>query len=200
MEKIYLDVNTGDSEEVGATNLFISVRAMAGGRGQVVVGYPGLPNITEWLHAGDTVLFQAPSGVFEVRVKTLNYERVSFYVTHLSRTPGIAAGFSAEDLGNSKFTTPELDRIRESIDRVRLALATDADIAREKVELLNRKLDEMAEASTRLGRKDWLNYAVGLISSVCVAAAFTPGMIKTVFLTINAEFEWLFTSATMLLE
>lgn len=200
METIYVDVNKNDSELVGSTNLLISVRTAFGSECDVVVGYPGLQNETSRLYTGDAILYETPMGTFEVKVKTQSYDKVKFIVTHISPIASIAGGFSSAAPSNSKFSESELERIKASFESIKIELYNQPNIAKEQMALINRRFDDIVEASARLGRKDWINYAAGLLTSTCVSAAFTPGLTKTIFLTVNSAFNWLFNGAVMLLE
>ncbi|AZF22433.1 hypothetical protein [Pseudomonas sp. R3-52-08] len=200
MEKLYVDVEKNNSTEVGSTELMLSVRTAFGAESDVVVGYSGLNNQKYRLHTGDAVLYETPAGTFDIRVITQTQDKVKFRVTLLSPTLSIAGAFSSKDTNNTAFSESELDKIKASFEQVKTELTSRKDIAQEQIALINEKLDEIVEASHRLGRKDWINYAAGLLTSTCVSAAFTPGLIKTLFLTVNSAFSWLFGGALLLLE
>jgi hypothetical protein len=200
MHKVYIDVNKNDSEQIDSTDLVLTVRTAFGSESDIVVGYPGLQNEKRRLYTGDAILYETPAGTFDIRIKTQTTEKVCFLVTHLSPIPSIAGAFSSTDPSNTQFSASELNRIKTSIEDVKAELSSQIEIPPEQIAFINRKLDEIIEASTRLGRKDWINYTAGLLTSTCVSAAFTPGLTKSIFLTINSAFHWLFSGAMLFLK
>ncbi len=197
MEKIQIEVSENDSEEVGSTPLYLCVQTARGKNCDVIIGYPGLDSKDCTLSTGGAILYETPTGTFHIRVKTQNYEKVNFVVTLLSPTPSIAGAFNSTDPSNTEFSELERAKIRSSFEKVKVELRSRHDIAQEQIELINKKLDDILEASDRLGRKDWINYAAGLLTSTCVSAAFTPAVTETIFLTINSAFGWLFSGAIL---
>jgi hypothetical protein len=182
------------------SGLILTVRS-AGSRGStVVIGYPGLPNETWNAETGDALLFETPTaGLYEVRVFSQNSGEVEFFVTQVSPRPGIAGAFVTSEPSNSPFTHEELDRISASLSEVKDSLKSQAVLLPEELALIEKKLDEIESASRRLGRKDWINYAAGAITSTCASAAFAPEVAKSIFLSLNSAFSWLFHHALLLL-
>ena len=72
------------------------------------------------------------------------------------------------------------------------------DLKPEQIKLLSRKLDEIKAASTRMGRKDWVNYVAGTITAVCITAAFAPDQTQRIFSSINTALSWFFASGVLL--
>jgi hypothetical protein len=189
-------------------NIIISVKDITNGICNVLIGYPGLPNVNRKMSIGQTVLFETPmDGVLEVRVfgigrgmdYGINSFGAEFLVTQVSPRMGIAAGFVGEDPNNSSFSAIELGQIAESIRGVKLDLSQRSDIVPEQLDLIVRRLDEIQSASERLGRKDWINYVAGTLTSLCISAAFSPEVTKTLFQSVNSAFFWLFNNAPLLL-
>ncbi|MDO9633393.1 MAG: hypothetical protein Q7I92_15965, partial [Humidesulfovibrio sp.] len=101
-------------------------------------------------------------------------------------------GFVTEDQTNAPFTSTELEQISESIEEAKKQVHLISGISNEQAELILNKLDEMKNASNRLGRKDWANFVGGLLTNVAVAAAFTPAITKELFSIVNNAFTWFF--------
>jgi len=93
----------------------------------------------------------------------------------------------------------ELAKIADSLHRIRLALSARSDITPEQVDLISRKLDEMRAASERLGRKDWMSYAVGTLTGIVITAAFDREVAKALFQAAGAALSWLFGAPLQLL-
>ena len=183
------------------TSLIISVRAIRPGDSDVVVGFPGLPNVTKNLENGDAVLFETPlEGTLEARMIAIDYPKsVQFLVSRVSARAGLLGGIAYEDPNNSPFSDAELERIAASIEAAKVQIKLRLDIRPEQLELIERKLDEIGFASERMGRKDWVNYVAGSLTSVCISAAFAPDLTRAVFVAVNTAFGWLFTSALVLI-
>jgi hypothetical protein len=112
---------------------------------------------------------------------------------------GVLAGPVGDDPNNSSFTREEVVQIADSVSKAKFALAKRHDLAPEQLELIARKLDEIQVASERLGRKDWINYVAGTLTSLCISAAFSPEVTKAIFQTINTAFAWLFANGILLI-
>lgn len=194
-----VEVEENASVHMKAYGLVLTVRNALGRESDVMVGYPGLPNAKSRMHTGDALLYETVGGIFEVRVLTQNGSRVSFMVTHISPRPGIAGAFVTTDPNNAPFSDQELVRVADSIDQAKLALSANVDMRAEQIALIHTKLDEIKDASTRLGRKDWISYVAGAITSTCVSAAFAPEAAKNVYAAVSGAFAWLFGNAVHLL-
>jgi hypothetical protein len=192
-------VNENDSG-LSESGIILTVRHTFGKESDIVVGFPGLPNENRRVATGDAVLYETPSsGTYEVRVISQNSGSVVFLVTRISPRLGISGAFVTTDPNNSPFTADELSNISISIQNVKNELNSQIAILPEQVALIHKKLDEIEVAATRLGRKDWINYVTGAITSTCASAAFAPDVTKSVFVTINKAFSWLFSNALQFL-
>ena len=166
---------------------------------ELVVGRPGLRNLEVTLSLGGAALFETPEGVFEVRVLSTFSTRVEVLVTKISPRPGITAGYVDQDPENTPFLPEELDRIATSIKQIRTAMLTRSDIKSDQMQYLTERLEEMRHASERLGRKDWINYAVGTLTSIVITAAFDPTAAKALLQSASAALTWLFGGGLRLL-
>lgn len=200
MNKEIIEVGANDSEHMDSTGLILTVRTTFGSESDIVVGYPGLPCERRRVYTGDALLYETPMGTFDIRVLSQNSARVRFLVTQLSPIPSIAGAFSSTDPSNTQFSPLELERLALSLEAVKERVSSQPTIQPEQISLIHKKLDEIGEAATRLGRKDWINYAAGAITSACASAAFAPEVTKGIFLSLNSAFSWLFSSAILLLK
>lgn len=203
MENTNVTIRQDSSESVEFADLVLSVRKTRPNFSacDVVIGSPGLPNISQEMKTGDALLYETPSiGVVEVRVMSINVAQASFLVSHVSPRPGIAGGFIDDDPNNSPFTAAELAEVTKSIKRIQADLTQLPNVTTEQIDIISRKLDDIQAASQRLGRKDWMNYVAGTITSICVSAAFAPETTKSLFKLINTAFRWFFDNALVLLQ
>ena len=156
------------------------------GDASLTIGRVGLRNFDITLPLRGVSLYETPEGTFEIRVLLLYSTGVTLLVTRLSPQPGIAAGYVDQNPENTPFSENELDQIASSLDDIKIAMAHRDDVKPEQLRYLEEKLREMREASERLGRKDWINYAVGTLTSVVITAAFEPSVAKALLQTAGA--------------
>ena len=194
-----IEVLGNNSGQLDSMGLILTVRNALGNESDIVVGFPGLTNATRRAYTGDALLYETPVGTFDIRILYQNSTKVRFLVTQLSPTPGIGAAFDFSDPTNRQFTPEERERIASSLENAKLELASTPTISRAQIDLIHQKLDEIKEASTRLGRKDWINYTIGALTSMCSSAAFAPDVTKNIFPSVNSAFSWLFANALLLI-
>ena len=200
MESVIVRVSEHSSERVKSVNVIISVRDVFPPSCEVVVGHIGLPSSSHDMSVGDTVLFETPSsGMVEIRVMSMDTIDVEFMVSSISPRPGIAGGFVDDDQGNSPFTPAELEKLEKSISSAEEELGQLPSVTPEQISIISRKLDDLQVASQRLGRKDWLNYTAGVLTSVCISAAFPPELSGALFRLVGSAISWLFDNALVLL-
>lgn len=183
------------------SNLILTVRQIYSIGCQLVVGYPGIPNVLKDLYLGDVVLFETINdGILEVRLTAVLTNKVVLLVTQVSPRLGLVAGLVDDDPGNSPFSESELARISESIAELKEQLKKSSNYTPEQLDLISRKLDEIQSASQRLGRKDWLNYVAGTLTATCISASFAPDVTRSLFKSMGAAFSWLLNNAPVLLQ
>ena len=110
------------------------------------------------------------------------------------------AGGADIDPNNARFTGAELLRVQSSLNTMKSNVRNAGYLAPEQFDLLNRKLDEIQAEATRMGRKDWVIYVAGTLSSLCIAAAFAPDVTRKLFASANEAFTWLFSGGILLLQ
>ncbi len=199
MDYEQLTVLSGNSGRAQRSRMIVSVASTSNERATLVIGRPGLPNLDVTLTVGGAVLFETPEGLFEVRALSINTIRVEVLLTRVVPTPGITAGFADQDVSNTRFSQEERRRIAASLDQIRDDISKRADLSEKQLEFLNRKLAEIAAASERLGRKDWLNYMLGGLSSIIFGAAFAPDAARDLMRTAGTAMSWLYGHGFLLL-
>jgi hypothetical protein len=190
------------SQDSRIGGLIVSAADISSGHVELVVGRVGYPNVEKTLRTGGAVLFETPdAGLLEVRVLKISQapDTVRIRVSRVSPRRGITAGFVEHEPDNEPFSKEELDRVRSSLQTVANAATERADLTKEQVDLINRKLDEMATAATRMGRKDWVNLAVGQLTNLIVTAALGSGVGKFLFSSMGRALAWLIGEAVRFL-
>jgi hypothetical protein len=76
----------------------------------------------------------------------------------------------AEPVGavNTPFTADEQVQIKKTIEEIRVYITSTYSLASEPLAKVNRKLDYLIDASTRIGRIDWKNIFVGALLSLAL--------------------------------
>lgn len=82
--------------------------------------------------------------------------------------------------GNARFTVEELAAVDARIEEVRLQVRATFELTAAQLEVIDAKLDEIKEASRRVGRKDWVLIAMGTVVTTIVTDSVTPGVIHSV--------------------
>ncbi len=165
---------------------------------ELVIGALGLPNVKKELQLGDAVLYQTPNfGVVEVRVVEIG-PPTKIMISVVTPRSGFSVAYENESLANAPFSTDEIAKIAGCVDNVARQMASRSDITPEQLAFLSSKLQEIADASKRLGRKDWIMFVAGTLTNVVVGAAFSPEATKALFTALNKELSWVFQNALRL--
>ena len=166
----------------------------------IILGRPGAPNVEKVLGIGDAVLFDTPDdGLLEVRALNIRPNGVKFLVSQVAPSSGLRVGFVDDDPSNRPFSEKEIQRIRESLESAKAELSQKSDFNTEQLDLISRKLDEIQQASERLGSKDWKNLVIGTLAGACMSLGLESEQAGAVFKIIDDSFRWLFQTAITLL-
>jgi len=198
MKQETISVYKSKSSRVELGGIIISLRDSSSSECEVVLGHPGLPNVVQTMKNGDAALYETTQdGIIEVRAIGLYPSQAEFLVTQVSPRVGLLAGVTNGDPNNAPFTEKELAQVTQSVADIKQELSRRADIAHEQLELINRKLDEIQDAAGRMGRKDWINYVAGTLTSICISAAFSSDVRAAIFRAANSAFSWLFANGPL---
>ena len=193
----HVRVLPGDSTITDLGGLVLAGRKIVNGSATLIIGRPGMPNLPRDFDLGGAVLFETPDGTLEIRALKLAAGQAEFLITQISPKPGIAGGFVEQEPSNTAFSEEELTRISESLNKIHLQLEERDDITSEQMDLISRKLAEMQEAATRLGRRDWMNLAVGTLTTAAVSAALSPEVSRALFRAADVALSWMFSGAVL---
>jgi hypothetical protein len=84
---------------------------------------------------------------------------------------------------NTPFTADEQREIAERLKSLGEYVSVMHSLSKAQIQTLEEKLDYLIDASTRLGRKDWLIVFIGAILSYVFGAAILPESAHTIFTT-----------------
>jgi hypothetical protein len=101
-----------------------------------------------------------------------------------------------QESGNSPFTDDERRQIVAQLQAIKTQAKEQFELTVEQIARVNERLDEVAEASKRMGRKDWLIYFLGTITALIIAATVTSGMGDHIFTTVIQGIAHMFIGGT----
>lgn len=88
------------------------------------------------------------------------------------------------DDSNAPFTADEQATIALQLAEIRQLLRQQPDLTSEQLASIEQRLDHAEQASTRLGRKDWLLILYGGLVSMVMANAVPSAVIQSVMVTV----------------
>jgi hypothetical protein len=97
---------------------------------------------------------------------------------------GFFEGESRQDTSNTPFTGTEQAEISARIKKARDYARTSGELNSEQIARIETRLDHIEEASTRIGRKDWLMMFNGGILSLVLADTITPQVAQHIFMLV----------------
>jgi hypothetical protein len=100
------------------------------------------------------------------------------------------------DSGNASFTEDEQRQIRAQLQKIKQQVREQFELTSEQITELDEKLEEAAEASKRMGRKDWLIYVLGTITALIITATVEPGVGEHIFAMVIHALGHLFTGGS----
>ena len=106
---------------------------------------------------------------------------------------------SIDDLDNSPFTHQEQERVAAAIGEIRNFLHSTADYSVVQLGFIDARLRHLEEASTRLGRKDWITLAMGTLTNIVVGVALAPEAARELVRTAGALLGWVVGGVQLLL-
>ena len=129
MNQVTVTVNARSSAIVEQVGVIISVQNAFVDNCEVVIGYPGLPNVKGKLLTGDAILYETTQYVIiEVRAIAHTSNQATFLVTQVSPRIGLRAGAVDTDITNTPFTPVELTHISESIASLKQQLQNQSKL------------------------------------------------------------------------
>lgn len=101
-----------------------------------------------------------------------------------------------KDSANTPFTQDEQRQIAAQLQEIKKQVREQFALTSEQRAQVGEKLDEVAEASTRMGRKDWLIYFLGTITALIITATVTAGVGEHIFTIVIQGIAHLFTGGS----
>lgn len=101
---------------------------------------------------------------------------------------------------NHPFTLVEQSLIVAELDKLKEYVRAGQEFQAEQAEFIEKQFDYLREASIRLGRKDWLNTALGVFVGLIVNLALEPERARGLLGIAGTLFKWVWTAAHGLLQ
>lgn len=195
-----LKIPTGGSQIAHKHGLIVSVRDWDSSSATLVYGSPGSLNSQRTFYIGDAALYETPThGLIELRLLSRPSGEAEVIFTKVSPRLGFGTTIDSQDSENQNFAQDEILQIKNGIEAIRIAFSSRQDVSEEQFELLSKKLDEIATASERLGRKDWIMFVIGNLTNFAMGAALAPEAAKALITAFNSNLGWVFQNALRLL-
>lgn len=96
---------------------------------------------------------------------------------------------SSASLGNSVFSRAEQSVIATKLDEIKQYLIEGQQVDSQKAEFIEQQMAYLKEASTRMGRKDWLNILIGGLFGFALNLALPPETARGLFATAGIAFQ-----------
>jgi hypothetical protein len=105
----------------------------------------------------------------------------------------LLADIQQGNTGNAPFNQDEQRQITTQLQEITKQLKEQFELTKEQEERIDEWRDEVVEASTRMGRKDWLIYLLGTITALTIAATVPAGVGEHIFTMVLHGLGHLFT-------
>ena len=136
--------------------------------------YQGRSSLGDWSDLLNRLMVWAREVAYEIDTPDLWAE--------LRQVPEILATAQSPDASNEPFTADEQADISTRIDRAKDAVRQDnPELTTEQMSAIEQMLDEIKDASTRVGRKDWVMMANGALLGLIVNDLVPPHVVQSVF-------------------
>jgi ElaB/YqjD/DUF883 family membrane-anchored ribosome-binding protein len=96
-----------------------------------------------------------------------------------------------EEIENSPFSVEERNRIQASLEQIKKEMITTRMLTVDQTKILVERLDYLVDASSRLGRKDWIVTAMGAVIGVVVQAALSSNTTTLLLQAADQALGWL---------
>jgi len=111
----------------------------------------------------------------------------------MRRNRELIAGIQQADSDNTPFTEDEQGKIEARLQAITKQLKEQFELTKEQEERIDEWHDDVVEASTRMGRKDWFIYLLGTVTAVAIAATVPAGAGEHILAMVIHALGYLFT-------
>jgi hypothetical protein len=104
----------------------------------------------------------------------------------------------AAPIENSPFSPEEQTHIDAVVNELRVYLLTTVAVESPEAKYIEARLRHLEEASSRLGRKDWINLALGILVNIAVGVALAPDAARSLLRLAGQLLGWVTPDTPML--
>lgn len=97
---------------------------------------------------------------------------------------------SSEQYENDLFSKDEKHRIEVSLNEIKQYLISSRSFSTEQRKYLDARFSYLEDATTRLGRKDWIIIVVGTLTNTIFSLALTPSIARELFRLAGTLLGW----------
>lgn len=99
---------------------------------------------------------------------------------------------------NEKFSRGEINRVTASLVEIREYARSSLSLSDEQARVVEARLEYLQAASERMGRKDWMVLALGVLTNIVISAAFTPSAAQEFFRFAGQVLQWVLENQALL--
>jgi hypothetical protein len=109
----------------------------------------------------------------------------------ITEPSGLVAAVADTGDDNGPFTHAERARIASSLEEIKQYLLSTQTQTSEQRAFVNARLDYLESAAHRLGRKDWITLALGVMTNIVIGVALNPEAAREMFRLAGQVLAWL---------
>jgi hypothetical protein len=107
-------------------------------------------------------------------------------LSSLAANQEVAPNLQNEGIQNTPFTAAEQAEIATRIEEIKKETRQNPELTAEQISGIERKLDDLKEASDRVGREDWLTILYGTAFGMIVTDLVPPHIVQGTIATVIA--------------
>ena len=174
-----------EAEDFKPFNVIITARNCTTAGANLVIGGQTFPDREESLTVGKSVLVNTGAdGFVQLRLMKSSYSSSTVRLDKVPIQPQLFGAFEPHDT-QSSFTPQDRETIRHGLDLVLEEVRKSALFSKEQFTLLKEQLDEAAEATKRLSRKDWVLWFMGSVASLAITAGYPADAVKALMTAVD---------------
>ena len=94
----------------------------------------------------------------------------------------------------SPFSADERKRLSSDLDEIKRYLLSTQEFSDDQKHYLDSRFIHLEEAAGRMGRKDWITLAVGILTNIVIGLALSPSIARELFRIAGSLLKWVIKS------
>jgi hypothetical protein len=116
--------------------------------------------------------------------RVVEYEQIPDLWVQLRAASEVQAFAHAADATNGPFTAEEQTEVSRRINDVKQQARRNPELSAAQISRIEEKLDQLVEASTRVGKKDWVTMLSGAAFTLIVSDLVPPHVVHGIITTV----------------